>query len=44
MAHHPHYRVFRIVNGVRKEIYLVATSQSIFDAIAALPDERPLVL
>lgn len=41
MARHAHYCVFRVVNEARKEIYLVATSRPIFDAIVGLRDERP---
>lgn len=44
MARSRRYCVFRIVNEARKEIFLVATSQPIFRAIARIREHRPLDL
>lgn len=41
MTRQRRYCVFRIVNDERKEIYLVATSKSIFEAISAIHRSRP---
>lgn len=44
MAPEKRYCVFRIVNEARKEIFLAATTRSIFDAIADIRRSRPRAL